>query len=135
MNSYEVKTGFENMDLSWVTKALQSTYWADDRSDEVIEKSLRNSHCFGIFDGERQVGFCRVITDYATTYYLCDVIIEESLRGKGVGSILINAVVQDPVYNNLRGILGTKDAHGFYSHFGFEKNDKLFMQRWTKVFK
>ena len=132
---YTVKTGFENMDLQWVTKALQSTYWADDRSDETIEKSMRNSECFGVFDGEKQVGFCRVISDYATTYYFCDAIIDESCRKQGIGSIMLKAVTEDSRFTSLRGILGTKDAHGFYEKFGFEKNDKLFMQRWTKVFK
>jgi len=133
--SYTVKSGFENMDVQWITKTLQSTYWADDRSDEVIEKSLKNSFCYGVFDGEKQVACCRIITDYATTFYLCDVVVEENLRKSGVGSIMIEAVVNDPQFSSLRGILGTKDAHGFYEKFGFEKNDKLFMQRWTKVFR
>ena len=132
---YAIKTGFDNMDLQWVTKTLQATYWADDRSDETIEKSMRNSCCYGIFDADRQIAFCRVITDFATTYYLCDVIVEESLRKIGIGSILINSVTSAPQFASLRGILGTKDAHRFYEKFVFEKNDKLFMQRWTKVFK
>lgn len=133
--SYIVKSGFESMDVQWITKTLQATYWADDRSDEVIEKSLRNSFCYGVFDGDKQVACCRIITDYATTFYLCDVVVEENLRKSGVGSLMIEAVVNDPQFANLRGILGTKDAHGFYEKFGFEKNDKLFMQRWTKVFR
>ena len=133
--SYTVKSGFENMDVQWITKTLQSTYWADDRSDEVIEKSLKNSFCYGVFDGEKQVACCRIITDYATTLYLCDVVVEEHLRKSGVGSIMMEAGVNDPQFSSLRGILGTKDAHGFYEKFGFEKNDKLFMQRWTKVFR
>lgn len=132
---YDVKTGFENMDVDWVVNALQNTYWADDRSRETIIKSMENSVCFGVFCDNKQIGFCRVITDYATTYYLCDVIIEEDCRGKGIGGILVEKVVKDERFDSLRGILGTKDAHGFYSKFGFEKNDKLFMQRWTKVFK
>lgn len=132
--SYTVKAGFENMDVQWVIKALQSTYWADDRSDETIEKSMKNSWCFGVFEGDRQIGFCRVITDYATTFYLCDVIVEENLRKSGAGSAMMEAVISNPQLADLRGILGTKDAHGFYEKFGFEKNDKLFMQRWTKVF-
>ena len=113
---------------------MQSTYWADDRSDETIEKSMKNSWCFGVFEGDRQIGFCRVITDYATTFYLCDVIVEENLRKSGAGSAMMEAVISNPQLADLRGILGTKDAHGFYEKFGFEKNDKLFMQRWTKVF-
>ena len=133
--AYTVKTGFENMDLQWVIKTLQSTYWADDRSDEIIEKSLKNSFCYGVFDGDKQVACCRIITDYATTFYLCDVVVESNLRNSGVGSILMEAVISNPQFANLRGILGTKDAHGFYEKFGFEKNNTLFMQRWTKVFK
>lgn len=133
MDNYQLKTGFENMDVDWVVENLQSTYWADDRSRETIIKSMKNSSCFGVFDGEHQIGFCRVITDFATTYYFCDAIVEQSYRGKGIGSILLNHITQDDLYKNLRGILGTKDAHGFYEHFGFEKNDKLFMQRWSKV--
>ena len=92
--SYTVKTGFENMDLSWVVKNLQATYWADDRSAETIEKSMKNSQCFGVFDGEKQLAFCRVITDYATTYYFCDAIVDPSCRKSGIGSIMLNAGTQ-----------------------------------------
>lgn len=134
MSDYTLKTGFNNMDVSWVVKVLQKTYWADDRSDEIIIKSMQNSNCIGVFDKDKQIGFCRLITDFATTYYFCDAIVEESYRGKGIGSVMLNYIIEDDLYKNLRGILGTKDAHGFYEHFGFEKNDKLFMQRWTKVF-
>ncbi len=133
MNNYQLKTGFENMDIDWVVNNLQTTYWADDRSKETIIKSMENSCCFGVFDGEHQIGFCRIITDFATTYYFCDAIVEENYRGKGIGSILLNYITQHDLYKNLRGILGTKDAHGFYEHFGFKKNDKLFMQRWSKI--
>ena len=77
----------------------------------------------GVFDGEKQVACCRIITDYATTFYLCDVVVEESLRKSGVGSIMMEAVVNDPQFANLRGILGTKDAHSFYEKFGFKKDD------------
>ena len=132
--NYTVKTCFENMDIKWVTGALQKTYWADDRSDETIEKSMRNSYCYGVFEGDKQIAFCRLITDFATTYYLCDAVVDENCRGKGIGSIMLNAIVADERFKNLRGILGTKDAHSFYERFGFEKNEKLFMQRWTKVF-
>ncbi|MEG2082605.1 MAG: GNAT family N-acetyltransferase [Oscillospiraceae bacterium] len=80
-----------------------------------------------------QVGFARVITDCYTTYYLCDVIVEDGHRGNNIGTLLLKRIVEDEMLKDLRGILGTKDAHGFYSNFGFEKNEKLFMQRWTKV--
>ncbi|MEG0020789.1 MAG: GNAT family N-acetyltransferase [Oscillospiraceae bacterium] len=129
-----VKKGFDEMNLPKVTALLQSTYWADDRSKEQIEKSMKNSICVGAFNEEKeQIGFARVITDHATTYYLCDVIVATEYRGHNVGSALLTAIVEDEELKDLRGILGTKDAHGFYANFGFEKNEKLFMQRWTKV--
>ena len=134
MNSYKLKIGYKNMDANWVVNALQKTYWADDRPTDVIIKSMQNSDCFGVFDGDKQIGFCRVITDHATTFYFCDAIIEESYRGKGVGSIMLNYITNSPEYKDLRGIVGTKDAHGFYEHFGFEKNDTWFLQRWSKKF-
>ncbi|MEG0020264.1 MAG: GNAT family N-acetyltransferase, partial [Oscillospiraceae bacterium] len=130
MDKFIVKKGFENMDVGKVTKLLQGTYWADDRSNETIETSMKNSICFGAFDAKgEQVGFARVITDCCTSYYLCDVIVEDGHRGNNIGTLLLKRIVEDEMLKNLRGILGTKDAHGFYSNFGFEKNEKLFMQR------
>ena len=131
---YTLKKGFENMDIEWVCNALHSTYWADDRSFETIKKSMENSLCYGVFHNNKEIGFCRIITDYATTYYFCDAIVDKEYRGKGIGSIMLNDITNDSLFKDLRGILGTKDAHGFYEHFGFEKNDKLFMQRWQKTF-
>lgn len=130
----KVLVGFERMDCDKVVKLLQATYWADDRSRETIITSMKNSECFGVFDGEVQVGFARVITDYSTTYYLCDVIFEEEYRNKKLGSMLMEVIVNDVRFKSLRGILGTKDAHDFYKKFGFDKNEKLFMQRWEKKF-
>ena len=65
----------------------------------------------------------------------CNCEMQKEVKMKKLGSIMLRAVTEDQRFASLRGILGTKDAHGFYEHFGFEKNDKLFMQRWTKVFK
>lgn len=126
---YEIRTGWENMDLETVTAWLQNTYWAAGRSPETIRRSLEGSLCFGVFDaGGRQAAFARVITDCATAYYLCDVVVDPACRGRGIGSILLRAVTADERIAPLRGILATRDAHNFYRKFGFEDGGGLFMQ-------
>lgn len=130
MKSYEVKTGLEQMDLGKIIPWLQGTYWACTRSTETIQKSLEHSLCFGVFEKESgvQVAFARVITDYATAYYLCDVVVEERLRGQGIGSILLRAIREDERLKPMRGILATRDAQTFYRHFGYVSGGDMFMQ-------
>jgi len=119
---YTILEGAENMRLDDVVRLLRTTYWAAQRSVEKIEASLRHSACYGVWleDEQKLAGFARVITDYATTYYLCDVIIDEAYRGRGLGTALIGHVEARPEYAGLRGLLLTRDAHGLYAKFGFE---------------
>ena len=130
MKEYEVKTGLEAMDLEKIIPWLQGTYWACKRSAETIRKSLEHSVCFGVFEKDTgaQVAFARVITDYATAYYLCDVVVEEGCRGQGVGSILIRSIREDELLKPMRGILATRDAQDFYRHFGYVDGGDMFMQ-------
>jgi len=127
---YEVKRGRAHMDGEWVIRSLHGTYWAANRSRETILAAMDNSLCFGVFDCESgaQVAFARAITDYTTAYYLCDVVVDEHLRGQGIGSILLQAMKADDIIGSLRGILATRDAHDFYRHFGFIPGGELFMQ-------
>ena len=122
---YKIVDDLSQMNLDDIIKLLQSTYWADKRSDEQIEKSARNSSCYGIFiEGENKLaGFARVISDYATTYYLCDVVVDEEYRNKGLGTALVSYIESLPVYAGLRGILVTRDAHSLYRKFGYEVVD------------
>lgn len=122
---YRIAEDLSQMNLNDIIKLLQSTYWADKRSDEQIEKSARNSSCYGIFvEGEDKLaGFARVISDYATTYYLCDVVVDEEYRNKGLGTALVAYIESLPVYAGLRGILVTRDAHSLYRKFGYEVVD------------
>ena len=122
---YKIVDDLSQMNLDDIIKLLQSTYWADKRSDEQIEKSARNSSCYGIFvEGEDKLaGFARVISDYATTYYLCDVVVDEEYRNKGLGTALVSYIESLPVYAGLRGILVTRDAHSLYRKFGYEVVD------------
>ena len=122
---YRIVDDLSQMNLDDIIKLLKSTYWADKRSDEQIEKSARNSSCYGIFvEGEDKLaGFARVISDYATTYYLCDVVIDEDYQHKGLGTALVSYIESLPVYEGLRGILVTRDAHSLYRKFGYEVVD------------
>ena len=123
--NYRIVDDLDQMDLSDIIRLLKSTYWADKRSDEQIEKSARNSSCYGIYvEGEKKLaGFARVISDYATTYYLCDVVIDEDYQHKGLGTALVSYIESLPVYEGLRGILVTRDAHSLYRKFGYEVVD------------
>lgn len=95
---YRIVEGKENIKVEDVVRLLKMTYWADSRPVEKIDKSMENSKCVGLYvDGvERLVGFARVISDYATTYYLCDVIIDEDYQHKGLGKALVSYVVSMP---------------------------------------
>ena len=108
---------------------LKQTYWADKRDMETIKKSIENSLCYGAYltDGGMQIGFARVITDYATSYYICDVIVDKKYRGYGIGKALVEAIISDYRLNNLTGILKTSDAHELYAKYGFIKEEKRFM--------
>ena len=105
-----------------VLRLLKMTYWANNRTMDQIEESMASSFCYGLFlaEEERLVGFARVISDLATTYYLCDVIIDLEYQNQGLGKALVSHIVSLPQYRKLRGILLTKDAHGLYEKFGFE---------------
>ena len=121
---FYVKTGAENMQLPEVCRLLHSTYWANDRPDEIIEKSLLKSDCIGAFlkEGGKQIGFARIITDDAIMYYLCDVVVDENYRGRGVGRKMMETIRNDEKYRPMYALLGTKDAHGLYEKFGFVKS-------------
>jgi GNAT superfamily N-acetyltransferase len=107
------------LDLDAVTRLLQGTYWAANRSREVIEKTLRHSLNFGLFHGSQQVGFARVVTDRATVGYLCDVVIATEHRGNGLGKWMLQTILDHPELNTCRIDLFTKDAQEFYKQFGF----------------
>ena len=84
------------LDFGATCGLLWSTYWAAVRSEEVIRESIRHSLCFGLFHGEKQIGFARVVTDFCTVAYLCDVIIAEEYRGAGLGKWLVSTILAHP---------------------------------------
>lgn len=128
---YYISDDKGKLSLPEVCALLRQTYWARTRDAETVALSVENSLCFGAYlrDGDRLIGFARVMTDYATTFYLCDVVVDEGCRGLGVGKALIERAVSDPRVAALRGILATRDAHSLYGRFGFTLNREKFMDR------
>ena len=120
------------LQIDRVMELLGQSYWAQNRAIDVVQKSIENSICYGVYSNNIQVGYARVITDYATTFYICDVIIDQAYRGKGLGKKLIHTIVTDEQLESLMGILITKDAHGLYEQYGFKKNSESFMCKLKK---
>ena len=113
-----------------VKNLLSQSYWAKERKVEVIERSIKNSICFAILDdsSNKIIAFARVVTDYATMYYLADVIVDEKYRGNGIGKALLKRIiVDDSELQKLFGLLLTADAHTLYSQFGFRENNEKCM--------
>ena len=108
---------------------LHTTYWAENRDPEVIRKSIDNSIVFGVYNDDSLIGMARVISDFATTFYIADVIIDEKYRGNGLGKKLISTIMSDERFSSLFGILVTRDAHGLYEHFGFKRDTERAMTR------
>lgn len=99
---------------------MAQTYWAAERSREDVLTSVQNSVCFGAYDeSDTLVGFARVVTDFVSHWYLCDVIVDEKHREQGIGKMLIAAVVADDRFAKAPALLKTKDAHGLYRKYGF----------------
>jgi GNAT superfamily N-acetyltransferase len=117
---YSISTDPQRLDIDAVHAFLRRSFWAEGIPRDLVEKSIANSLCFGLFDGGSQVGFARVVTDRATYAYLCDVYTLESHRDLGLGKWLIEAVMAHPDLQNLRRFqLVTRDAHGLYARHGF----------------
>ena len=119
------------LDMDVIHGFLANTYWSQGIPREVVERAVRNSLCFGLYDGDRQVGFARVVTDRATFAYLADVFVLESHRGRGLSKLLVAEILGHPSLQGLRRwILATRDAHSLYGQFGFKslKAPERFME-------
>ncbi len=115
-----VDTDKSRLQLDVIHGFLAESYWAKGIPLEVLRRAIANSLCFGVYDGERQVGFARVVTDCATFAYLADVFVLESHRGRGLAVRLMEAVTAHPQLHGLRRwVLVTRDAHGLYAKYGF----------------
>lgn len=116
-----ISTDRGRLDLDVIHSFLTNCYWAKGIPREVVVGSIEHSLCFGVYDGNgAQVGFARVVSDFATVAYLGDVFVLESHRGRGLSKWMMECIMQHPALQNLRRwILLTRDAHGLYAQSGF----------------
>jgi GNAT superfamily N-acetyltransferase len=122
-DEFELSTDREKMDLEFIHGFLsREAYWCRDIPFDTVKRSVDNSLNFGIFhSGHGQIGFARVITDYATIAYLGDVFILPEYRGRGLSKWMMEQVMTHPGLQGLRRwILLTADAHGLYRQFGWQ---------------
>lgn len=131
-NGYLLSTDKSKLQLPVIHGYLSGeSYWAKGIPLSVVERSIAGSVCFGLYQGETQVGFARVISDLATFAYLCDVFVLESHRGQGLSKWLMENIMQHPDLQGLRRwSLGTADAHGLYAQFGWKPLAKP--ERWME---
>lgn len=132
-NDYIIDTDKSRLDVPLIHQFLsQESYWALNIPLEIVERSIANSLCFGVYQQTQQVGFARVITDQATFAYLSDVFILPEHRGKGLSKLLVQTISDWPTLQGLRRwMLATNDAHRLYEQFGFTALDQpnLYMHR------
>jgi GNAT superfamily N-acetyltransferase len=115
-----VSTDKNKLDLAFIQHFLKDIYWTAGRTLEEVQTTIDHSFCFGIYLGEQQVGFARVITDYVVLAYVMDVFIDKKHRGKGYSTVLIDAMIKDPKLQQVKiWRLATADAHFLYEKFGF----------------
>lgn len=129
---FTISTDKEILDLKIIHDFLQNeSYWARERTLDQTKTAIENSICFGLFHGERQVGFARVVSDQATFAYLGDVFVIEEFRGQGLSKWLMQVIVDYPDLQGLRRwVLATRDAHGLYRQFEFA--ELRFPERWME---
>lgn len=131
---FTISTDPARLDLDAVCDFLSRSYWANTRPRERTEQAIQNSLVFGLYDGAKQIGLARVVSDYSVFAYLCDVFIHEDYRAHGLGKWLIQTIMEHPDLREVRRwLLATNDAHGLYQQFGFGtiEDPKFWMQRIT----
>jgi N-acetylglutamate synthase-like GNAT family acetyltransferase len=131
---FTISTDPTRLNLDTICDFLTRAYWANTRPRERTERAIQNSLVFGVYDGERQVGVARVVTDYSIFAYLCDVFIHEDYRDHGLGKWLIQTIMDHPDLREMRRwVLVTNDAHGLYKQFGFTSIEDP--EHWMQLFK
>lgn len=121
MEKYITSDDKNKLDINLIYNFLTNAYWAKGRTLDEVEKSIENSICFGIYIGDKQIGFARVLTDFVTVAYLLDVFICEEYRGNGYSKILLKEVFSDIKFSSVKKwMLATDDAHTLYEKFGFK---------------
>lgn len=129
---FTISTNPARLDIDAICDFLTRAYWAKGRPRERTERAIQNSLVFGVYDGNKQIGMARVISDYSIFAYLCDVFIHEEYRAHGLGKWLMEAVMSHPDLQGLRRwTLATLDAHGLYRQFGWD--DLQSPEKWMEI--
>ncbi|MGO9198694.1 MAG: GNAT family N-acetyltransferase [Acidimicrobiales bacterium] len=120
-NGYWASDEPELVDVEWVHRSLSAeAYWALGRSYEVVARSIEHSLVFGLYSGEgAEVGVARVVTDFATFGWLCDVYVDPVHTGHGLGSFLVETVISHPALQGLRLVLAAVPGRTLYARQGF----------------
>lgn len=128
-----LSTDRARIDIDAVLDMLHRSHWGGGITRDVLERAIPNSVCVGVYDGTRQLAFARAITDLATYAYLSDVIVLEDSRGRGLGSWMIEAILDHPDLQRLRRVaLFTRDARELYERYGFAEgttSKSIYMER------
>jgi len=129
---YSISTDPSRLNVDLIHDFLsKQSYWATGRLRDVVERSIQNSLSFGIYRGRDQVGFARIVTDYATFAWIADVFVLPEHRGQGLSRWLMETMIAHPRLQGFRRwVLSTKDAHGLYEKFGFIKLHRP--ERWME---
>jgi len=131
-DNFTISTDPARLNVDAICDFLTRAYWALGRPRERTERALNNSLVFGLYDGEKQIGLARVVSDYAIFAYLCDVFIHEDYRAHGLGKWLIETVMSHPDLQGLRRwTLATRDAHELYRQFGWD--DLQSPDKWMEI--
>jgi len=129
---FTISTDPARLDMDAIAEMLTRAYWAVGRPRERTERAIANSLVFGLYDGAKQIGLARIVSDYAVFAYLCDVFIHEEYRAHGLGKWLIETVMSHPDLQGLRRwTLATRDAHELYRQFGWD--DLQNPERWMQI--
>jgi GNAT superfamily N-acetyltransferase len=129
---FTISTAKRKINIRYVHNFLSNSYWAEGIPIQVVRRSIKNSLCFGLYHGQHQIGFARMVTDRATFAYLADVFIDEKFRGRGLSKWLLENIMAHPDLQGLRRImLATRDAHTLYNKFGFTLLSNV--DRWMQI--
>lgn len=132
LGEFAISTDRSRLDVDVIQRFLiEGSYWARDRTLDQTKTAIENSICFGVYQGDRQVGFARVVSDRATFAYLGDVFILDEFRGQGLSKWLMETIIAHPDLQGLRRwVLATRDAHSLYEKYGFHQ--LVHPERWME---
>jgi len=128
-DEFVISDDLSRVQVELVADLLAKTFWGHRRPREVVEKLIHTSMCFSLLRHQEQIGFARVVTDYAVFSWLSDAVIKDGYRGMGLGGWLIGCILEHPQISGTQFVLQTTDAAGLYKKFGFQPNEKLMTRK------